>query len=333
MKRSLYLMSSGQLRRKQNTLKLELKDGGHKYFPIEQIREIHAFGELSLNTKLLEFFSQNEVLVHVYNHYGYYMGTYYPREHYNSGYMILKQAEHYLESEKRLSLARRFVEGAMANLLQVLRYYRRRGLEEELKPLAETVERQRERLPELSTVEKLMQAEGQAREAYYRAFDAILQNEAFAFEERSRRPPRNRLNALLSFGNSLLYTTVLSEIYKTHLDPRIGFLHATNFRRFTLNLDVAEVFKPLLVDRLIIGLIKKQQIQKKHFEEALGGLYLTEEGRRIFIEAWEARLQTTLYHRHLRRNVSYRRLIRLELYKLEKHLLGEREYTPFRTRW
>ena len=342
MKRSLYVFQNGTLRRKQNTLCLELpagegeRDSGsaqRKYLPIEQIQEIHLFGEVTLNTKLLEFLSRNEILAHVYSHYGYYMGTYYPREHYNSGYLILKQAEHYLDPEKRLHLARLFVAGAIANLLQVLRYYRRRGLEEELRPIAEIIERQKERLEKLTTVEELMQAEGKAREAYYRAFDIILNNEAFAFEERTRRPPRNRLNALISFGNSLLYTTTLSEIYKTHLDPRIGFLHATNFRRFTLNLDVAEVFKPLLVDRLIISLIQKRQIQAKHFEDALDGLYLSEKGRRIFIEAWEGRLQTTLYHRSLRRNVSYRRLIRLELYKLEKHLLGEREYTPFRTRW
>lgn len=341
MKRSLYVFQNGTLCRKQNTLCLELTANKtedsvptqRRYLPIEQVQEIHLFGAVNLNTKLLEFLSQNEILVHVYSHHGYYMGTYYPREHYNSGYMILKQAEHYLDREKRLDLARRFVSGAINNLLQVLRYYRRRGLEEELKPIVETIERQQERLGGLQTVEELMQAEGQAREAYYRAFDFILKSEGFAFKERTRRPPRNRLNALLSFGNSLLYTTVLSEIYKTHLDPRIGFLHATNFRRFTLNLDVAEVFKPLLVDRLVLSLVQKGQIQGKHFEDALGGLYLTKEGRRIFIEAWEGRLQTTIYHRPLRRNVSYRGLIRLELYKLEKHLLGEREYTPFRARW
>jgi CRISPR-associated protein Cas1 len=246
---------------------------------------------------------------------------------------VLKQAEHYLDATKRVNLAQRFVEGAFNNLLRVLRYYQNRGLEAELQPVVKTVERQRERLKGLSDIEQLMQAEGQAREAYYRAFDLILKEEAFAFESRTRRPPRNRLNALISFGNTLLYTTALSEIYKTHLDPRIGFLHTTNFRRFSLNLDVAEVFKPLLVDRLVLSLVQKRQIQAKHFEEALEGLYLTETGRRIFLEAWEGRLQTTLYHRGLRRNVSYRRLIRLELYKLEKHLLGEKPYTPFRSRW
>ncbi len=350
MKRSLYVFQGGTLRRKQNTLCLELpppKAGAEagadadarpegvrrRYLPIEQVREIHLFGPVTLNTKLLEFLSQNEILLHVYSHHGYYMGSYYPREHYNSGYMVLKQAEHYLDPGKRLALARKFVEGSLVNMERVLRYHQNRGLGAELAPARETIERQRARLDGLSNVEQLMQAEGQAREAYYRAFDSILQSEAFAFEARTRRPPRNRLNALLSFGNSLLYTATLSEIYKTHLDPRIGFLHATNFRRFTLNLDVAEVFKPLLVDRLVLALVQRGRIRAKHFEEALGGLYLTEAGRRVFVEAWEGRLETTLHHRGLRRNVSYRRLIRLELYKLEKHLLGEKPYEPFRSRW
>ncbi|GIX47771.1 MAG: CRISPR-associated endonuclease Cas1 2 [Candidatus Tectimicrobiota bacterium] len=341
MKRTLYLMSSGRLRRRQNTLVLEIPSpsgsegeaGKKKYFPIEQIGEIHAFGELDFNKRLLEFLSKNEVSLHFYSRRGYYVGSFYPREHYNSGYLTLKQAEYYLDEVKRLDLARRFVEGALENMLRVLRYYRNRGLSTELEPIVQTVERQRGPLEGCDGVERLMQAEGQAREAYYRAFDLILQNEAFAFEARTRRPPRNRLNALISFGNSLLYTATLAEIYKTHLDPRIGFLHTTNFRRFTLNLDVAEIFKPLLVDRLVLSMVQRRQIQPKHFEEALEGLYLTEAGRKIFLQAWEERLQTTIHHRGLRRNVSYRRLIRLELYKLEKHLLGEKLYEPFRSRW
>jgi CRISPR-associated protein Cas1 len=279
----------------------------------------------------LEFLSQNEILVHVYSHYGYYMGTFYPREHNNSGFLILQQATHYLDYGKRLDLARRFVQGAMQNLVHVIRYYERRG--KDLETIRTAVEGHLVRISEQKTVEQLMQVEGQAREAYYQAFDRILEDPDFAFEERTRRPPQNRLNALLSFGNSLLYTRVLSEIYRTHLDPRIGFLHATNFRRFALNLDVAEVFKPLLVDRTILSLIQKGQIQAKHFDETLGGLYLKEEGRKRFLEACEERFGTTIQHRGLGRHVSYRTLIRLELYKLEKHFMGEREYRPFRTRW
>ncbi len=330
MGKRLYILSNGRLRRQQNTLVLETEEG-KRFFPVEQVEEIHVFGELDLNKRLLGFLTQQHILLHFYNYHGYYIGTYYPREHYNSGYMILRQAEHYLDGAKRLDLARRFVDGALFNLYKVIRYYRNRG-----KPLGaveRAIEAHRTRVSEVEDVAALMQVEGKAREAYYGAFDVILDAPDFAFEVRSRRPPRNRMNALISFGNTLLYTAVLSEIYRTHLDPRIGFLHATNFRRFTLNLDVAEVFKPILVDRVIFSVVAKGQIQAKHFDEELQGLYLNDRGRRIFLEAWEKRLNATFRHRGLKRNVSYRRAIRLELYKLEKHLMGEKPYTPFRARW
>ena len=330
MSKRLYILSSGRLRRHQNTLVLEADDG-KKFFPVEQVEEIHVFGEVDLNKRLLSFLTQQHIPVHFYNHYGYYMGTYYPREHYNSGYMILRQAEHYLDESKRLELAKRFVDGALFNLYKVIRYYRNRG--KPLEDVESAIEGHRARLDELRDISALMQAEGQARDAYYSAFDIILNKPDFAFEQRSRRPPRNRINALLSFGNTLLYTAVLSEIYRTHLDPHIGFLHATNFRRFTLNLDVAEIFKPVLVDRVIFSLIAKGQIHARDFSEELGGLYLNERGRRVFLEVWEKRLTSTFRHRGLKRNVTYRRAIRLELYKLEKHLMGEKPYIPFRLRW
>lgn len=330
MGQRLYVLSSGRLRRQQNTLVLET-DEGKRFFPVEQVDEIHVFGEIDLNKRLLSFLTQQRIPVHFYNYHGYYIGTYYPREHYNSGYMILRQAEHYLDEYKRLDLARRFVDGALFNLYKVVRYYRNRG--KPLEDVESSIENHRSRLDDLHDIAALMQAEGQAREAYYSAFDIIVDDPDFAFEQRSRRPPRNRINALISFGNSLLYTAVLSEIYHTHLDPRIGFLHATNFRRFSLNLDVAEIFKPVLVDRVIFSLVAKKQIQSRDFSEELEGLYLNDRGRRVFLEAWEKRLASTFRHRGLRRNVSYRRAIRLELYKIEKHLMGEKPYTPFHLRW
>lgn len=331
MKKSLYLTSSGTLSRSQNTLCLELQDGQKRYFPIEQVQEIHMFGEFDLNKRLLEFLSQKGILIHFYNYYDYYVGTYYPREHNNSGYLTLRQAEHYLDESKRLDLARRFVRGAIQNLQKVLRYYANRG--KTVQEVEQAILEQAERLPEATDIPALMQVEGKVREVYYSAFDLILENPDFAFGSRTRRPPANRLNAMLSFGNSLMYTTALSEIYRTHLDPRIGFLHATNFRRFTLNLDVAEIFKPILVDRTVLALLQKGKICASHFDEQLGGIYLNEEGRKRFLQAWEEHLQSTFQHRGLKRSVSYRTAIRLDLYKLEKHLIGEKPYEPFKARW
>jgi CRISPR-associated protein Cas1 len=161
----------------------------------------------------------------------------------------------------------------------------------------------------------------------------ILNDEDYYFDKRTKRPPKSRINSLISYGNSLLYTIILSEIYKTHLDPRIGFLHATNFRRFTLNLDVAEIFKPIIIDRIIFTLINKKILNATHFLKEIDRTYLNDKGAQIFVRYLEDKLKTTIKHKSLNRKVSYRRIIRMELYKIEKHLMGEKIYSPFIIRW
>ncbi|CAB3394605.1 type I-B CRISPR-associated endonuclease Cas1b [Kyrpidia spormannii] len=328
---SVYLFSGGQLRRKDNTLVFESPDGT-KYLPVENIQEIYLFGEVDLTKSLLEFCSQKEILLHIFNsEYEYYMGTFYPREHLNAGHVTVKQVEHYLDPQRRLDLARRFVEGAARNMLQVLKYYRNRG--KEVEGHLERIQELEGKIPNTAEVPALMALEGNIREQYYRAFDAIVLQEDFRFDRRTRRPPENHLNTLISFGNSLLYSAVLRETYKTHLDPRIGYLHTSNYRRFSLNLDVAEIFKPILVDRLIFTVLGKKMITRRDFDAKLEGIYLKESGRKVFVSEWERRLGTTIRHRSIGREVSYRRLIRLELYKVEKHVVEGEEYRPFVAQW
>ena len=330
MKKSIYIFSDGELKRKDNTLYFETSEG-KKYIPVENTGEIFVLGEVSLNKRLLEFLTENKIIVHFFNYYGYYVGSYYPREHLNSGYVILRQAEHYLDSSKRLALAKKFVEGGIENIKRVLTYYANRG-----KDLVEFIEKINSITLSIGTcrdTEQLMAIEGNIREQYYHAWDRILDNEHFVFEARTRRPPKNRLNALISFANSILYTICLSEIYHTHLDPRIGFLHTTNFRRFSLNLDVAEVFKPIIADRVIFTIINKGIIKSEHFEQKLDGIVLNRKGKEILVREMDERLKATIQHRKMNRHVSYRELIRLELYKIEKHLMGDEEYSPFITGW
>lgn len=330
MKKVIYIFSDGELKRQDNTLKFHCEET-NRFLPVEDISDIFVFGEVSFNKKLLELLSQKEILLHYFNYHGYYMGTFYPREHLNSGYMILKQAEFYQDKLKRLELAKAIITGALKNIRQVLKYYENRG--KELRSCLERIEEYEAQIASCREIAELMAVEGNARECYYQAFDIIIDNKDFVFEQRSRRPPKNHLNSLLSFGNSIIYTMVLSEIYKTHLDPRIGFLHSTNFRSFTLNLDIAEIFKPILVDRAIFTLLGKKMITKKDFEKNMEGIVLKDGAKRLFAEEIDGKLKTTIKHRELGREVSYRRLIRLELYKLEKHLMGEREYKPFVARW
>ena len=330
MKKSVYIFSSGELKRQQNTLRFD-SEKGMRMIPIETTADIHIFGECELNTRMLNYLTQLSIPLHIYNYYGYYTGSYMPREQYVSGYLTLQQASCYNDLQRRLELAKSFVQGSLKNIEKVLMYYLRRGSN-----LEASLENIRDSLfvaEEQKDIAALMALEGNARQSYYEAWDAVLKNDDFKFGKRSKRPPKNRVNALVSFGNSLMYVTCLSEIYKTHLDPRIGFLHTTNYRRYSLNLDLAEIFKPIIVDRIIFTLINKNMLQAKHFMKDSGGVFLNKKGRQVFLKAYDARLKDTLKIPKLKRHVSYRRLIRMECYKLEKHLIGDERYEPYVAKW
>jgi CRISPR-associated protein Cas1 len=301
-----------------------------KYIPVSSVASIFVFGEITFNKRFLEFLSSNEIILHFFNYYGFYVGSFYPRTHYNSGYMTLKQSEHYLDSNKRVLLAKKFVLGGLENMIKALKYYDNRGID--LSDSIDTINKNLSKVSSINSIEELMAIEGISREEYYNAFNKIIKNDAFTYEKRERRPPTTPLNTLISFGNSLLYVTILGEIYKTHLDPRIGYLHTTNYRKFTLNLDVSEVFKPIIVDRIIFTIVNKQMIDLSCFTEELGGLYLNEKGRTIFVQEYDKRLTQVISFKKGKR-CSYQRLIRLELYKIEKHLMGEKEYEPFISQW
>ena len=183
MKRTIYVFSDGTFHRKGNTLYFETSDGDKKYLPVENIQEILIMGEVDLNKRFLEFLTQQEIILHFFNHYGYYVGSYYPREHYNSGYMILKQAEFYLDKGKRMDIAKRIVEGAIQNMEKVLSYYLNRG--KNVKTHLEKIASIKEKVDEMDSISELMALEGNVREQYYHAFDKILEAEEFIFESLS----------------------------------------------------------------------------------------------------------------------------------------------------
>lgn len=336
MARSYYIFRSGRLRRRQNTLYLEQEDENGQVqrqpIPIEDVRDLYLFGEIDLNTKLLSFLAQNEVVVHCFNYYGFYVGSFYPREGNVSGHLLVRQVEHYLDQQKRLTIAREFVAGALYHIRRNLNYYCNRG--KQVDEALAKVESAISMLDTCADIPSLMSMEGQAREAYYSAFNEILELEQ-PFEKRVRRPPDNMVNALLSFGNSLLYTAVLSELYVTQLNPTISYLHEPSQRRFSLALDISEIFKPLIVDRVLFRTLNKGMISEDDFQ-SIGeakGVYLKEDARKKFVREMEETLQTTVEHRQLKRKVSYRQLVRLEAYKLIRHLIGMEEYKALRAWW
>jgi CRISPR-associated protein Cas1 len=328
MMRDHYVFSNGRLKRKDNTIYFESEEGIKKPLPIEKIRTLHLFGEVDVNSKLLTYLSRYGISLQFYNYYGFFAGAYHPRQAKESGHVIIKQSEHYTDKNKRIFLAIQFLQGGVHHILRNLRNYKEGTFE-----YIEAIELLRGQLETSTTIQELMGREGQIRHLYYQAFNHIFKQD-FVFEKREKQPPRDPINALISFGNTLMYRVVLSEIYKTTLNPTISYLHEPSTKRFSLSLDIAEIFKPLIVDPLIFSLINKRQLTKKHFdylEEEI--CYLNEEGKKKFITAWEEKLGQSIKHRVLKRNTTYRYLIRLECYKLIKHVIDDEVYKPFKAWW
>ncbi len=379
-------MSSGRLRRKDNTIYFEptLTGEGNnlqqrdpaideellagftveteadpetgrvkrKPIPVQDIEAFYCFGELDFNTRFFNYLAQQKIPLHLFNYYGHYAGTFTPRDYLPSGFTLVEQVRAYLDTHRRMIIARELVDAASFNILKNLQYYTNPSRAEEKKidgsstltinsersrridfaEVIQEIELLRSSIKETPTTQELMGLEGNIRERYYRCWGEIVGQE-YALEKRVKRPPDNAINALISFCNGLVYATVLSEIYHTHLNPTISYLHGPGERRYSLALDLAEIFKPILADKMIFKLLNTKQIQEKHFRKELNSCYLEENGRKVVLQEYDERLKTTIKHRGLGRNVSYRHLIRLEAYKLVNHLMSGEEYKAFRAWW
>lgn len=321
-----YITSMGELTRKDNSLCFR-KDGKNVYIPIENTREIYCLNEISINTKLLDFLSKNHVVVHFFNYYGGYSGTYYPKAQYLSGKLLIKQVNVF--EENRLYVAKQIVKGIGRNIYEVLYHY----YKHEKKEVKETLDWIRKefygQVDRMDNIKSLMAVEGDLWTRFYACFQFFLP-EDFLMNKRVRRPPDNPMNAMVSFGNTLLYGKTITAIYQTHLDQRISFLHEPSEGRFSLSLDISEVFKPIIVFRTIFELINNRRIQvAKHFDKKLNYCMMNEEGRKIFIEAFESRLESVYQHPKLKRKVSYRTAMKLDCYKLIKYIMEGQEFIPF----
>lgn len=330
MEQSYYIFSSGELRRKDDSLVL-INEKGKKDIPIERVYDLYIFGTVSVNTVLLSFLSKKGICIHFYNYYDFYIGSFYPKETLVSGSLLVKQVEKYQEYESRLLIAQQIIEAASYNILRNLKYYNSR--DKDLKQYILQIENLRKEIYVTRNISSLMGIEGNIRKVYYESWKIII-NQDVEFEKRVKRPPDNMVNTLISFMNSFIYTKTLSEIYKTQLNPTISYLHEPSDKRFSLCLDLSEVFKPLIVDRTIFSLLNKNMITEDDFYMDDGNYYrMKDRTMKVVVKALEDTLSRSIKHKDLNRNVSYKHLIRLEAYKLIKHILDEKIYQGFKIWW
>lgn len=321
-----YIFSMGELKRKDNSIAFR-NEKGNFYIPIQDTRELYCMNEVSFNTKFLDFISKAGITLHLFNYHSNYSGTFYPKEQLVSGDLTIKQSLCFVQ--RRLEIAKAIVQGIALNIYEVLYHYFRHGkkdLKEYLDWLKTDVEKF---LSKEITIEQILFIEGQIWSKFYNSFKYFLP-EDFILNKRVKRPPDNPINALISFGNTLLYTKTISSIYETHLNQTISFLHSPREGRFSLCLDLCEVFKPIIVFKTIFDLVGKKRLQvNKHFDKSLNYALLNEAGKKIFIDAFETRINETFMHKKLKRKVSFKHCIKLDGYKLIKFILENKEFNPF----
>lgn len=330
MKDNYHVFSDGRIERKDDTIRVVTEDDEKKYLPIENAEAIFLHGQIDFNTRFVSFLNKEGVAVHVFGWNDYYSGSIMPKRGQTSGQTIVEQVRAYDEPSHRLALAQAIVDGSIHNMRSNVKYYdtRSHDFEAVLQELSDA----RASIDDMESINETMGVEARARKAYYSTFDAILPD-GFVFGGRQYNPPNNEVNSLISFGNSLVYANIVSAIRATALDPTISFLHEPGERRYSLALDIADLFKPLLADRVLFRLVNRGQLSLDDFETDLNSCLLNERGRKTYSKEYEKTLEETIEHPNLGKKVSYQYLLRVEAYKLKKHLLTGEEYVPFRRWW
>lgn len=268
--------------------------------------------------------------ISIYDEFDEYVGSFVSTNHSLATKTMIKQVSIYIDEVKRMEIAKKIEIASLHNQRENLRYYFKHKKTTQLQVAIEDLTNSIKEINESRFVSQLLLIEARAKQKYLRAFDSMIDNSEFLFERRTRRPPRNEINALISFGNTFMYRRIATEIYKTVLDIRVGFVHAANSRSESLNLDIAEIFKPIIVDRAIFTLIHRGQILKRdHFVYGEAGrVLLNQKGKKIFIHEMENKLYQKITIKGC--PLTYDKLIRNEIQKVFKFVMMGEKYVPFK---
>jgi CRISPR-associated protein Cas1 len=255
------------------------------------------------------------------------------------GNVLLRVAQHdaMRDARRALDIARNVVAGKIRNSRQTLmrgaRDSRNQEDSAELQLQAQALADLLIMLPEAETCDTVRGIEGQAAACYFACFGLLITRSKaeFAFRTRTRRPPKDRVNALLSFLYALLSTDCSSALAGVGLDPQVGFLHALRPGRPALALDLQEEFRSVIADRLALSLINLKQIEPHHFEERPGGsVQLTKDGRKVVLTAYQNRKREEVMHPFLQEKTPVGLIPHLQARILARHLRGDiPSYLPY----
>ncbi|MCC6446890.1 MAG: CRISPR-associated endonuclease Cas1 [Armatimonadetes bacterium] len=337
--RTLYVDEQGAMVHKRGgQLTVEKRgDGGREKLaemPAVNIEQLVLVGNAQISTQAMKFLAQSHVEIVYLSQYGRYEGRFTPAYHKNV-HLRLRQYALHSDPARSLAVSRRFVFGKLNNMRTLLMRFSRSLGDPELTEAARSVERTMGRLEGAADIADLMGMEGRGTRDYFAVFSRMIRRPemGFYFEQRTRRPPRDPVNALLGFAYALLLTDVISGCATAGLDPYVGFFHSPRYGRPSLALDLMEEFRPIVADSVVLTLINKGMVEPQHFEEKMGGVFLNEAGREAFYRAYSGRKHEEIVHPLFEYKLPYHRLFELQARLLAKVATGDLEaYVPFAVR-
>lgn len=299
-----------------------------KFIPVKTTSNINIYSDVIINGTLISFLNQNKIPLTIFDKHGIKIGRFVPDRCVSVANTFIEQVKCYVDEEKRLNWAKEFAVAEVFNMKSNLQYYSKHFnsvvIEKSLEILSQIIIN----IKNEKSMKKLLMEEARAKESYFSCFNDILPHDDFEFMSRTRRPPKDAINALISFGNTVMYNYIANEIFKTSLDIKVGFLHSTNKRAESLNLDIAEIFKPVIVDRCIFKIINRHMInEKNHFEYGEDKVWLTQEGKRIYLSAFYKKLSSTLSVKG--KKLTYRKLIWEEIIKIQRSICYGEKYKAY----
>jgi CRISPR-associated protein Cas1 len=324
--RTHFLMVAGRVRREANNLKFDRYDEdlnvvSSKPLPIKGIDEIYILAKVDLDSYTMAFIADNNILLHLFSPFQSFRGNFFPNTSNSvnkSGFVLLQQLRAFDDEVHRLYIAKQVTKGHFINGANNCKKYK---VEFEVQQYLDNLEKAK-------TIGEVMASEGAFKKNYYQAWNSIIKNQrSFKFIKRSKQPPTDKINCLISYVNTRIYNIVLSEIYKTELDPRIGFLHEPNYRALSLHLDIAEIFKPLIGDNIIFTLLNKNEITAKDFKTDSGRIRFTNEGiKKIELKIIKKMTEQTMIGEQ---KLTWRQVIRREVNRIKRNVVETSEYEPF----
>jgi CRISPR-associated endonuclease Cas1 subtype I-B len=326
--RCVDILSDGILRQKDMSIAFETVERIQS-LPVKATEVINVYSSVIFDSHFLQRAMENRITVNVFDRHDKLIGRFIPNAPLHTPCIPHRQLLEYYDAEARMELARSFVLAAVHHSKLNIRYYARHRESEVLSDALKGISELEKQIKRCGVYEELLLLDARAKEQYYRCFEIFLAGTPFRFEKRSKRPPHNEMNAMISCGNTVLYNDIATRIAQTPLDDRIGYLHATNRRPESLNLDVAESYRPLIVDRVVFSMVNLKRMQPADFIRTdSGGVYLTDNGKRKFLRAFYEKLDAKLTVNG--ESCSYRRIITEDIRSLVRHFRSGESYQSFK---